>query len=700
MTISTSAASTIALGDGSNTTFNIPFICDSASFLEVVFTDTDGSQTTLDSSTYTVFINPPAVGQIWGVGGTLTYPLTGSPIASGTSLTISRILPYTQVISISNQGDFAPRVTEEMGDTLAMQIQQVVARTGQMRGTWITNTDYNYGDVVQDGANGSNSHNYYMCAIANTSSVWATDLAAGDWSLAIQSTLPVTLLPLSIPNGGTGTTGATGTAGSVVLSISPTLVTPILGIAAASSLNVTTANTPNNGINLAAANTLGLYSRQTLGIALANPASTVNYWSFQGAIAGNPAYLYTTAAGASSKIGTTHDSKGTTTSGQQFYGTIDSSGKHFFQINGANVLEITDTWWNPNVSYQGAPTAWPVFSSGALAGGPDNICVIGCNSSIYPGTANGVTIMYCARGTTGAHHFTSNGVVAHVNVASITNPAGIDTYNTAESALWFYGAATGNGGGAVISTQGVTANGTLFYDAGTGGYEFQTDNTVTKLLKLIRVASGVNGWSITSAVTTGQPILQPYGSDSNIGAIYKTKGTGNNSHSFYDGGVIQAQIGGGSTSTSYLSMGGGINEVVLSAQGGSNPAFTFYTTGTGGFAFKTSNTANTVLSLADGGNVTANTGNFVSGLAAKGLILKRGANGKVGQVTLTGTTAVTVTNSSIATSDLITFSLSTVGGTVGAYPVIKTITSATGFTVAGTVGDISTYNYAVISNAN
>lgn len=79
--------------------------------------------------------------------------------------------------------------------------------------------------------------------------------------------------------------------------------------------------------------------------------------------------------------------------------------------------------------------------------------------------------------------------------------------------------------------------------------------------------------------------------------------------------------------------------------------------------------------------------------------LKRGANGPVGTFVLNGATPVTVSNISVAITDAIIISLNTVGGTVGAHPVIKTITAATGFTVAGTAGDTSTYNYAVIKNS-
>jgi hypothetical protein len=91
--------------------------------------------------------------------------------------------------------------------------------------------------------------------------------------------------------------------------------------------------------------------------------------------------------------------------------------------------------------------------------------------------------------------------------------------------------------------------------------------------------------------------------------------------------------------------------------------------------------------------------NVVMTTAAKGLVLKRGANGKVGTFIATGATPVTVSNTSIAITDVIIFSLNTIGGTVGTYPAIQTITGASGFTVACTAGDTSTYNYAIISSA-
>lgn len=62
-----------------------------------------------------------------------------------------------------------------------------------------------------------------------------------------------------------------------------------------------------------------------------------------------------------------------------------------------------------------------------------------------------------------------------------------------------------------------------------------------------------------------------------------------------------------------------------------------------------------------------------------------------------GVTPVTVTDANVTANSTIIVTLKTVGGTVGAVPAVKTITPTTGFTIAGTASDTSTYNYAIIN---
>lgn len=195
MTISTTSNQITLAGNGATTVFSFNFVGDSPSDVEVIYTNANGAQTTIAASQYLVAINPSVPGQLWGLGGTVTYPLVGSPIAAGTTLTIQRILSLTQEVDISNQGDFYPTVTERALDVLCMEIQQLAARTGQIRGTWISGVQYNYSDIVVDGPAGANTGNLYSCAISNLSGTWATDLSNGDWSLALNVQSIVNSLP-------------------------------------------------------------------------------------------------------------------------------------------------------------------------------------------------------------------------------------------------------------------------------------------------------------------------------------------------------------------------------------------------------------------------------------------------------------------------------------------------------------------------
>lgn len=82
-----------------------------------------------------------------------------------------------------------------------------------------------------------------------------------------------------------------------------------------------------------------------------------------------------------------------------------------------------------------------------------------------------------------------------------------------------------------------------------------------------------------------------------------------------------------------------------------------------------------------------------------GIILKQGANGRVGTTVLTAG-ASTVSNTSVAVTDIISLSLNTVGGTIASQPYVATITAGVGFTVEGGGGsNTSTYNYSIVKSA-
>ncbi len=67
-----------------------------------------------------------------------------------------------------------------------------------------------------------------------------------------------------------------------------------------------------------------------------------------------------------------------------------------------------------------------------------------------------------------------------------------------------------------------------------------------------------------------------------------------------------------------------------------------------------------------------------------------------GTFVLNGATPVTVSAPLVTANSIILVTLNTVGGTVGALPAPQTKTAGTGFTISGTAGDTSTYDYLII----
>lgn len=128
MTVSTTTSVVTYAGNGATTLFSFPFIGVSEDDIEVIYTDANGTTTVLPTSTYTLTINPIPVGGLWGIGGSVLYPNSGSPIVPipvGTYITINRIVPFTQEVSIRNQGAFYPTSVERGLDLLELQLQQI-----------------------------------------------------------------------------------------------------------------------------------------------------------------------------------------------------------------------------------------------------------------------------------------------------------------------------------------------------------------------------------------------------------------------------------------------------------------------------------------------------------------------------------------------------------------------------------------------
>ena len=119
MTVTNAARSVTYTGNGVTTVFAFTFRVPLATHLVVQTYDTVTlALTTIAAADYTV----TGIGDVGG--GSVTYPTSGSPIASTVRIIISRTIPLTQLIDIQNQDGFFPSVIEDQLDLMVMQGQQ------------------------------------------------------------------------------------------------------------------------------------------------------------------------------------------------------------------------------------------------------------------------------------------------------------------------------------------------------------------------------------------------------------------------------------------------------------------------------------------------------------------------------------------------------------------------------------------------
>lgn len=156
-------------------------------------------------------------------------------------------------------------------------------------------------------------------------------LSAGNVTAVVNLTGPIT----SIGNA-TAIASQTGTGSKFVVDTSPTLITPILGLAAASSLNITAAGCPANGLNLSAANTLGLCTNGAGVLSLNSVTATSSAQAGQVSIG-----TTTPTAGASFTV--------SANSTAPTLGAFPASGNigHFVGADGISPRVLVDSFANP-----------------------------------------------------------------------------------------------------------------------------------------------------------------------------------------------------------------------------------------------------------------------------------------------------------------------------------------------------------------
>jgi hypothetical protein len=111
------------LGTGSQTSWPFTFKVFAEGDIKVTVADINGVETELVlGANYSVTLNP---NQETSPGGSVTYPLSGSPLAVGGKLTITGDIDYDQPLDLPSGGNFSPLALENQLDRTVMQIQQL-----------------------------------------------------------------------------------------------------------------------------------------------------------------------------------------------------------------------------------------------------------------------------------------------------------------------------------------------------------------------------------------------------------------------------------------------------------------------------------------------------------------------------------------------------------------------------------------------
>lgn len=125
MTVTSTPRKAILNGNSSTTAFPWAFKTQLATDIAVIRTTAAGSVTTLvKDSDYTVSLN---ANQDTSPGGTITYPVTGSPLPTGDSLAVLGNVQYTQDLVIPSAGAFSSLAMNNQLDRIVMQVQQLDA---------------------------------------------------------------------------------------------------------------------------------------------------------------------------------------------------------------------------------------------------------------------------------------------------------------------------------------------------------------------------------------------------------------------------------------------------------------------------------------------------------------------------------------------------------------------------------------------
>jgi hypothetical protein len=205
------------LGTGSQTSWPFTFKVFAATDIAVTIANSLGVETALNyGADYNVTLN---ANQETSPGGTVTYPISGTPLPIGSRLVIVGNLPYDQPLDLPAGGNFSPLALENELDRLTMQIQQLRENVGRALTVPVTSgvspslPSPAASNIIGWSENGDNLENYPLSELA-TSLAFATfryDTFTGDGTTTqfTLSTDPVTLGNLDVAVGGVTQTPGT-----------------------------------------------------------------------------------------------------------------------------------------------------------------------------------------------------------------------------------------------------------------------------------------------------------------------------------------------------------------------------------------------------------------------------------------------------------------------------------------------------------
>lgn len=119
MTITNTNSKAFGLGNSATTIFNYGFLIPDSDSIEVYYVDTSGTINLLSNTLYTV----SGLGN--AAGGTVTYPISGSPIASPAYIVICRVVPEQQNSTFTNLATVYPSSIEAALDYVTMICQDI-----------------------------------------------------------------------------------------------------------------------------------------------------------------------------------------------------------------------------------------------------------------------------------------------------------------------------------------------------------------------------------------------------------------------------------------------------------------------------------------------------------------------------------------------------------------------------------------------